>query len=235
MPEAVRGRPPDIAISPHPAVRGLLVAAIAAVIVSFSRCSPDYEKIANLDSPRSVIVCFGDSITAGYGLRPEQAFPALIAKRLGMPVVNAGVYGHNTVDTQARIYRDVLEHNPRLVFVEFGGNDFRRKVGKQETFANLDRVVGRLVEHGAIVVVLEMRIGLFRDEYLAGYKKVVRAHGALLIPNFMSKILGNHKLTVDGLHPNAAGHELIAGRVMETLVPLLAEADRARAGKRQAP
>jgi acyl-CoA thioesterase-1 len=198
-------------------------------------CSDPHKNVTNLDSEGAVIVFFGDSITAGHGVSRELAFPALISEQLEIPVVNAGIDGDTTTDALARLERDVLAHDPRLVIVEFGGNDFRKNIGKEETFANLDRIVGRIGENGAIVIVLGLRIGLLRDEYLGGYKRVSKKHGALLIPNFMAGILGNHRLTLEGIHPNAEGHELIAERVLAELAPLLNEADRVRAGKRQSP
>jgi acyl-CoA thioesterase-1 len=149
-------------------------------------------------------------------------------------VLNAGRHGDTTADALARIDRDVLDHDPRLVIVEFGGNDFRKRVDKEETFRNLDEIVGRISRHGAMVVLLEIRIGLLRDEYLGGYRRVAEAHGALLIADFMSGILGSARLTVDGLHPNAEGHQLIAERVLKEVVPVLeaAEALRARSARR---
>ena len=107
-----------------------------------------------------------------------------------------------------------------------------QKMDKEETFRNLDRIVGQIRRHGAMVVLLEIRIGLLRDEYLGGYKRIAETHGALLIANFMSGILGSARLTSDGLHPNAEGHEIIAERVLEKIVPILEAADELRAGKR---
>jgi acyl-CoA thioesterase-1 len=218
-----------------PAGRITCLALKLAILLLLPCCSGHHEAVANLDSSGTAVVCFGDSITAGYGVRPEQAFPALIANRLDLPVINAGLDGDRTQDALARLERDVLANDPRVVVVEFGGNDFRKKVDKRETFRNLDRIVGRISRHGAMVILLEMRIGILRDEYLEGYKEVAKTHGTLLITNFMSGILGNPKLTVDGIHPNAEGHELIARRVMEELVSLLEEAERIRAGKREMP
>jgi acyl-CoA thioesterase-1 len=191
--------------------------------------------VENLESEGTVIVFFGNSITAGHGVGRELAFPTLISQRLDLSVVNAGVDGDTTADALARLERDVLEHDPRIVIVEFGGNDFRKKVDRQETFANLDSIIERIGASDAMVMVLAMRIGLLRDEYLGGYKRVSKKHGALLIPNFMADILGNPRLTLDGIHPNAEGHEIIAQRVAAELAPLLREAERARAGKRQPP
>jgi acyl-CoA thioesterase-1 len=207
----------------------LLILILAAAL--FVGCSPPHETIANLESTGTTIVCFGDSITAGYGVAPERSFPALLAGRLDMPVIDAGVEGDTTADALLRIDRDVYKHDPRVVVVEFGGNDFLRKVSKEETFRNLDLIVRRISEHGPMVVLLEIRTGVFRDEYLAGYKRVAQAHGALLIPNFMAGILGNPKLTVDGIHPNEEGHELIAERVLEHLGPLLEAAAKRRSAK----
>ena len=205
-----------------------------ALLLAFS-CSDPIGKIANLDSQGSVVVCFGDSVTAGYGVNRDQAFPALVAEKLEIPVLNVGVDGDTTADALARLDRDVLAHDPFLVVVEFGGNDFRKRVDRQETFDNIDRIVGRIVDHGAMVAVLELQIGIFRDKYLAGYKEVCKRHGALLIPDFMDDILGNHDLTVDGIHPSPQGHVLIADRVAESLAPLLGQARRSPAGKRQVP
>ena len=199
-------------------------------ILLFPACSGNRTPIANVDSRGTAIVCFGDSVTAGYGIRRDQAFPSLLAEKLGMPVINAGCVGDTTTDALARIDRDVLEQDPRLVLVEFGGNDFRKRMNKEETFRNLDTIVARIKRQGAMVVLLEIRIGLLRDKYLGGYKRIAKDHGALLIPNFMSGILGSAKLTVDGLHPNAEGHEIIAERLLTEIVPLLEAADEFRTG-----
>lgn len=208
-----------------------MIACILPALFFTLSCSDSYENVANLGASGTTIVCFGDSITAGHGVRPREAFPALISERLKIPVINAGVDGDTTADALARLQRDVLAHNPRIVIVEFGGNDFRKRVDKRETFENLDNMVGRIAASGAMVIVLEMRIGLLRDEYLSGYEGVSEDRGALLMPNFMSGILGNHKLTLEGIHPNALGHEIIADRIVEELIPLLREAGRVGAGK----
>jgi len=212
-----------------------LFGCLLLTIVLTLSCSDSYTRIANLDSEGTGIVCFGDSITGGHGVQSDQAFPALISERLDVPVINAGVDGNTTRNALARLERDVLVHNPRIVIVEFGGNDFRKKVNKQETFTNLDTIVERITAHGAMVVMLEIRIGLLRDRYLAGYERIAKKHGALLIPDFMDGILGNQELTLEGIHPTAEGHKLIADRVVTQLTPLLQEADRSRAARRQSP
>ncbi|UCD57307.1 MAG: arylesterase [Candidatus Hydrogenedentota bacterium] len=200
-------------------------------VTLFARCSDRYEDIANLDSQGTTIICFGNSITAGYEVASEEAFPALLGTKLRVPVINAGVVGDTTTDALDRIDRDVLAHDPRVVVVEFGGNDFIRRIDKEETFRNLDQLVGRITSHGAMVILLEIRIDILHYDHLADFKRVAENHGALLLRNFMSGILGNPKLTLDWIHPNAEGHKLIAERMLKELVPLLEAAEKRRAEK----
>jgi lysophospholipase L1-like esterase len=189
---------------------------------------PDLRHVANLDAPGDLVVFFGDSITQGYGVRDGDNFPALVARELGITFVNAGVPGDTTVAGLARLDRDVLPHRPRLTVVEFGGNDFLRRVPLEETLQNLDAIVSRLIAQGSMVVILEVNVGLMGDPYLKGYRAVAEQHGAVLAEDIMRGILGNPALKVDGIHPNAQGHQLIAEQVLRVLRPLLREADRRR-------
>jgi lysophospholipase L1-like esterase len=184
--------------------------------------------VANLEAPGEVVVFFGDSITQGYGVRPEESYPSLVAKELGLTFVNAGVPGDTMAAGLARMERDVLAHRPRLTLVEFGGNDFLRRVPLPETLNSLDAIVKTLIARGMMVVILEVNVGLMGDSYLEGYRAVAKRYGAVLVEDVMKGILGDPDLKVDGIHPNAQGHRLIAERVVRALRPLLREADRRR-------
>jgi hypothetical protein len=98
----------------------------------------------------------------------------------------------------------------------------------EETLKNLEAMVRTLVAQGMMVVILEVNVGLMGDPYLLGYRAVAKRHGAVLVEDVMRGILGNPDLKVDGIHPNAEGHRLIAERVVRVLRPLLREADRRR-------
>ncbi|MBI3118467.1 MAG: hypothetical protein HYZ00_07260, partial [Candidatus Hydrogenedentes bacterium] len=87
-------------------------------------CGVDYDDVANIANTRTAIVCFGDSITHGYGASPGRDYPARLAELLGTPVINAGVDGDTTASALKRLEEDVLIEEPRLVIVELGGNDF---------------------------------------------------------------------------------------------------------------
>ncbi len=211
------------------ALGGALLALVVAVLwLSRSGSAPDLRRVANLSAPGDLVVFFGDSITQGYGLRPEESFPSLVAQALDVPFVNAGVPGDTAAVGLARIERDVLAHRPRVAVIEFGGNDFLRRVPVEDTLRNLEAIVGALIQEGAMVAILHVRVGMGGDTYLKGYRAVAERHGAVLIPDILNGILSNADLKSDAIHPNAKGHRLIAERVLETLRPLLEEAGRLR-------
>ncbi|GAB4343638.1 MAG: arylesterase [Candidatus Abyssubacteria bacterium] len=206
---------------------------VTLLLVSALSCSDRTSDVANLDSDGTTIVCFGDSITAGYGVDKDQAFPALLEAELGIPVINAGVSGDTTADALKRLKSDVFPHNPRLVIVEFGGNDVLQKVPVEDTIANLDAIVEQISSRGAIVVLLHMKTGLIGDRHLDGFTRIAKARRAVLIPDFMHGILANPDYTLDSLHPNPEGHMLIAKRVLTRLRPLL-DSTRASSQKQTA-
>jgi acyl-CoA thioesterase-1 len=207
----------------------LVLLALATVWYVIRPREPNLRRVANLGAPGEVVVFFGDSITQGYGVRPEESFPALVARDLGLATfVNAGVSGDTTAAGLARIERDVLSHRPRLTLVEFGGNDFLRRVPVEETLQNLDGIVKTLITEGTMVVILQVNAGLMGDPYLQGYRAVADRHGAVLVEDVLSGILSDPRLKLDPIHPNGRGHRVVADRVVKVLRPLLREANRRR-------
>ncbi|MCC6488912.1 MAG: arylesterase [Candidatus Hydrogenedentes bacterium] len=196
-----------------------------ALAVSCGRSEPN---VANLSSEGNVIVAFGDSITYGYGVKASEAFPAVLGELLGAEVINAGQSGDTTGTALHRLEDDVLSLEPRLVIVELGGNDFLNKVPKEETFRNMDRIVSACANGGAMVVVVHIKTGVWSDPYRDRFEEIAEKHGALLVPNIMSGVFGRPSMMYDQIHPNAQGHEMIAGRIAEFVGPLLERADVAR-------
>ncbi len=180
------------------------------------------QPIANRDSKGEAIICFGDSLTQGQGAEAGRDYPAQLARILGRPVVNAGSSGETTRDALMRIDRDVLLKNPRLVVVEFGGNDFLKNVSLEETLRNLDEVVGRIEDAGAMVALAEVRTAIFTDPYLEGFRQIARKRKALLIPDLLKGIMDNASLKSDHIHPNAEGYRVMAQRVYKYIKPLVA-------------
>ncbi len=182
---------------------------------------PSRLDVANRDAQGSTIICFGDSLTQGLGASPAHDYPSLLAEALGRDVINAGVNGNTTRDALQRLTADVLARTPQLVIVQFGGNDFLRKVPRKETFANLDEIVRRIQARGAMVVLVGVQPGLLGDATRKDYQKIARTRRAAFIPNILEGILTDPSLRSDHLHPNDLGYEKIAKRMLKVVEPLV--------------
>lgn len=195
------------------------VAGILAVAV-LAGCSPRPD-IANRDSHGRTIICFGDSLTQGVGASPGRDYPSLLAAALGEAVINAGRSGETAAQALRRLERDVLERDPRLVIVEFGGNDFLHGIPLDETFANLEEIVRRIQEHGAMVVLVAVEPPLRGAASRQRYQQLARTRRAMLVPDLLAGVLANPSLRSDDIHPNDRGYEQIAQRMLTVITPLL--------------
>ena len=192
-------------------------------------CGPDFDAVANLNSTGSRIVCLGDSITKGYGATPGNDYPSILSDLLGVPVINAGVNGDTTAGALARLRRDVLDQDPWLVIIELSGNDLVRRIPKIETERNLNQIVKRCIDHGAMVVLVHCKFGiLLSDPYLETHRTIAETQGTLLVENALRGIFGNPARSVDQIHPNDEGYALLAERVFAAVGPLLRESGKSR-------
>ena len=168
------------------------------------------------------IVVFGDSLVAGRGARAGEDFVSELSRRLGTTIVNAGQSGDTTGAALARLERDVLALNPRIVVVLLGGNDYLRRVPIEQTFSNLDSIVAQIRERGAAVVLVGVAVGLMSDPYDEEYEAVAERRSAGLVPDILGGIIGHSSLMSDSIHPNARGYAMIADR----LEPILRDLTR---------
>ena len=203
-----------------------LLSFFMTLLLLLTNCQSQFSQITNLDSGvGQQIIVLGDSITAGYGLDKEQAYPHLLSHRLNIPVINRGVSGDRTADGLTRLSKDVLSQKPWIVIIALGGNDFLKKVPKIETEQNLNEIVNQIQAQKAITVLLGMNLGLFKDEYQDLYKRVAQETGSYLIPQVLKGIIDNPKYRqADIIHPNAQGQEILANRLASALKPLLDKA-----------
>ncbi|HNW39503.1 MAG TPA: GDSL-type esterase/lipase family protein [Candidatus Omnitrophota bacterium] len=178
-------------------------------------------EIANLAAKGENIICFGDSITFGYGANPGEDYPAGLSKLLSFPVINAGVDGDTTFEALERLENDVLSKDPKLVIVEFCGNDFLRKISKKNTVENLGIIIDRIQQAGAMVALVDISAGAFFQEYRQAFKKLAAQKKAIFIPVLLNKIITNPAMKSDFFHPNARGYQMIAKRVYQVIVPYL--------------
>lgn len=177
----------------------------------------------------------GDSITAGYGLDPDQAFPALLQRRadsLGIAVdmVNAGLSGETSAGGLRRIGW-LLRAPVDILVLELGGNDGLRGIPVSDTRNNLSGIIDSLrarVPEARIVLAGMMIPPNLGAEYTTAfrdlYPEVARAKDAVLIPFLLEDVGGiPERMLDDGIHPNAEGHAVMAETVWRTLAPLLSE------------
>jgi acyl-CoA thioesterase-1 len=180
---------------------------------------------------RPAIVCFGDSITAGFGLDAGQSFPDLLQQDLDgraihYRVVNLGVNGDTTQDGLARLPMALAE-KPAIVLLELGGNDGLRGIPLAITQANLAQTIEAFQGAGARIVLAGMSLppnygAAFIQKFEGVYKDLAAKYHVMLIP-FLLEGVGAHDdlMQRDGIHPNAAGARQVEALVMKTLTPLL--------------
>jgi len=180
---------------------------------------------------RPTLVCFGDSITAGYGLKDGQAYPDFLQKKLDAAgyhysVINRGTSGATTKDAAAAL-PSIISLHPEVAVVEFGGNDGLRGLPLDQTRRNLDTVLTTL--QSAHIKVLLAGITLppnYGPDYIHSFEQTFRdlaaQHHVAFVP-MLYKDLVHVPGTIqdDGIHPTAKGSAIIAGTLFPALRPLL--------------
>ncbi len=183
---------------------------------------------------RPVIVAFGDSLTAGLGVSAEQTYPAQLQRRLDAAgfryrVVNAGVSGDTTAGGLRRLSW-VLQSKPRLVILEFGGNDGLRGLSLAQTRSNVEQMIQRLEQAGARVVLAGMKLppnygADYTAQFEAMYRDLAKTYRLPLIPFFLEGVAAQPSLNqADGIHPTEEGYRYVVENVMKTIEPLLRNA-----------
>jgi len=182
-------------------------------------------------APAHVLVCFGDSITAGHGLAEGQSFPDALQRQLDAQgyhykVTNQGTSGATTKDAVASL-PSVLRLHPEAVIVEFGGNDGLRGLPLVQTRRNLDQVLTTL--EGAHIKILLAGITLppnYGGDYIKSFDEVFKAlaqkHHVAFVPMIYKDLIHvPGTIQEDGIHPTAKGSEIIAKTLLPALKPLL--------------
>jgi len=164
-----------------------------------------------------VIMCFGDSLTAGTGAGAGMDYPSQLAKMIGKPVANKGIPGDTTASARQRLNRDVLSANPDVVLITLGGNDLKNGVAQNVAFGNLKYIVETIQQRGARVIIGGLTIPGRDKGFGQGYVDLAKQTGATLIPDIFAGIVDNPNLMSDPIHPNNAGYRIIAQRFEKAL------------------
>ncbi len=195
----------------------ILVCALLAALLA-TACGKDP---ARRPTAGTNIICFGDSLTAGTGATEGMDYPSQLSRRIGRPVINAGVPGDTTVDGLARLEDEVLSRSPRLVLITLGGNDLKNRMSREAAFENLAEIVQRIHETGAVAIIGGLDIPLYGRDFGAGYRKLAKETGAVLIEDIFDGIMGHHSLMSDPIHPNDAGYAIMAEHFHLAIEPFL--------------
>jgi acyl-CoA thioesterase I len=182
-----------------------------------------------------VILVFGDSISAGYGLdHVEQGWVELLKTRLetqgyGYQVVNASVSGETTAGGLARLPRALEVHHPTILILELGGNDGLRALPISQMRANLKAMVQSASAAGAKVVLLGMRMPPnygpeYTEQFRLSFSELANDKKLPLVPFLLNDIALSPKLMQgDQIHPNALGQPILLDNVWPVLKPLLSK------------
>ncbi len=185
-----------------------------------------------------VIVAFGDSLTAGFMLPPQDAFPnqleaALKKRGHKVRVINAGLSGDTAAGGLARL-EWVMPKDADAVIVELGANDALRGLDPAKTKATLDKIVAALKAKGLGVLLTGMEaprnLGAdYVKKFGAIYPALANKHGVPLYPFFLEGIAGDPKLNLpDGLHPNTEGVGVIVDRILPAIEALIAKLNQTK-------
>ncbi len=194
--------------------------------------TPTSAKPANA-ARKKIVLFYGNSLTAGYGVEPSQAFPALIGQKidsagLDYTVVNAGLSGETTAGGKSRI--GWVMRQPVAVFVlELGGNDGLRGLPVSATRQNLQAIIDTVRQKSpqATIVLAGMQIPpnmgtTYTKEFRSLFAELADKNQLILIPFLLEGVGGIPTLNQsDGIHPTPAGHKIVAATVWEILKPVL--------------
>jgi acyl-CoA thioesterase-1 len=184
-------------------------------------------------------LAFGDSLTEGMGVDPNDAYPAQLERALqaagyeGASVVNAGVSGDTSSGALSRVDW-VMQQEPDIVILAIGGNDGLRGIDPEVTAGNLDLLVQKIQAKGAVVVLpgMEMVQNMgqeYTSQFRALYPAVATRHKAILMPFFLQDVAANPKLNQpDFIHPTAEGYAVIVANLLPYVEQAIAEAQQRR-------
>jgi acyl-CoA thioesterase I len=205
-----------------------VISVIVMVLVAFSA------NAAIKDAPQKVIVVFGDSLSAGYGLQPNESWVALLQNNLlkqdvydGYTAVNASISGETTSGGLARFNAALTEHRPSIVIIELGANDGLRGLPVNEMRSNLNKMIIQAKTAKAKVLLIGMKIPpnygqKYSRDFSASYAILAKQHKIKLVPFLLEGVAGKPSLIQDdGLHPVAAAQSALLSNVWVQLKGLL--------------
>jgi acyl-CoA hydrolase len=173
--------------------------------------------------PEAVVLAFGDSVTAGVGADAGYDFPSQLAQLTDLRIVNGGVSGDTAREAGGRLAALLASHQPQLVIIELGGNDFLRQTQASRVKEYLRAMIREALASGATVALvavprlslLRASVGALTDSPI--YAELAEEEGLVLVPNIFSEVLSDSGLRADEIHPNARGYGRLAQGIKTVL------------------
>jgi lysophospholipase L1-like esterase len=165
------------------------------------------------------IVCFGDSLTYGYGATEGKSYPYFLQQSTNITVINSGINGNTSKDALSRI-DDILKIKNALVIIEFGANDFFQQVPLTVTKKNIEEIIDKLKTAGNTVVLVSTEDTQLRS-YHNMFKNIAKDKGILFIDGILNEFWNDRTLFFDEIHPNSSGYKLIAEKIYKNIKHLI--------------
>ena len=166
------------------------------------------------------VLLFGDSLAQGEGAIAGNDLASQLGKLAGVPILNYGASGDTTRDGLVRLPQALAE-DPKVALVLLGGNDFLKKIPREETFQNLEKIVSAFQTQGAIVMVLGVRSGIIGGGADDEFEALAERTGSAYMSDVLSGVFAHPDLMSDAIHPNDKGYSVIADRIAPQLMKLL--------------
>jgi len=199
----------------------VLCILFAVLVVACGR----QEKYAAMPKDATVLV-LGDSLSFGMGAKEGEDYPTLLAQTTGWKMINAGVPGNTSAGGLERLPHLLTEHQPQLLIVELGGNDFLHQLPPDQTEANLNAILS-LAKAQRIQTILvaipelnalRAAVGNLADH--AMYERIAKETATPLIADVFSDVLSDRALKADQIHPNATGYSKVSEKLYQSLKEL---------------
>lgn len=174
----------------------------------------------------ATVVILGDSLSYGTGASEGEDYPTLLAQATGWQIINAGVPGETSAEGLARLPALLETHQPKLLIVELGGNDFLQKIPASQTSNNINNILNQTKTKGITTVLvaipefspLKAAVGSLSDHPL--YEKIAEETATPLVKDVFSEVLSDNHLKADQVHPNAAGYKQASKKMLMELKEL---------------
>ena len=164
------------------------------------------------------IVCFGDSLTQGYGSTEGNTYPYFLQQLTKLPVINKGINGNTSKDGLNRI-DDILTTQNSIIIVEFGANDFFQQIPIFETKKNMEQIIDKLKSNNIVVLVSTEDKQL--NQLYSMLKSLAEEKNILFINGILNEIWNNRNLFSDRIHPNSKGYKSVADKIYKNIKHLL--------------